>query len=222
MPEIEEEPQEAKTPRKRPTRSRLDVAERRAQIQAAAQAVFDEQPYDAVNMAAIAERAGVSRALLFHYFESKRGLYLAVLKETLEEIFELLDQDPALPPEEDFVAGVRRYFAYVDSHAVRFSALIGGGLAGDPEVQAFRLEHHDRHVARIAAAAGIDLVGDPRSRAALHGFLGFCETLGHDYLRHRDLSIDDLTVLAVRAASSGFPEMAAMHERALRKAGLVR
>lgn len=48
-------------------------------ILAAAEALFAEHGFEAVSMNAIAERAGVSKANIFHHFTSKRELYLAVL-----------------------------------------------------------------------------------------------------------------------------------------------
>jgi TetR/AcrR family transcriptional regulator len=54
-------------------------------ILAAAQALFAEQGFDAVSMSAIAEKAGVSKANIFHHFSSKNALYLAVLGSACRE-----------------------------------------------------------------------------------------------------------------------------------------
>jgi len=54
-------------------------------IFAAAEALFSEQGYDAVSMNAIAERAGVSKANIFHHFSTKNALYLAVVKDACRE-----------------------------------------------------------------------------------------------------------------------------------------
>lgn len=60
-------------------------------IRLAAEELFSEQGYDAVSMSAIAERAGVSKANVFHHFKTKRELYLAVLKRAARESTRLLD-----------------------------------------------------------------------------------------------------------------------------------
>lgn len=57
----------------------------------AAEELFSEQGYDAVSMSAIAERASVSKANIFHHFKTKRELYLAVLKYACHESTCLLD-----------------------------------------------------------------------------------------------------------------------------------
>jgi TetR/AcrR family transcriptional regulator len=50
-------------------------------ILAAAETLFAEKGFEAASISAIANRAGVSKANVFHHFASKRVLYLAVLKE---------------------------------------------------------------------------------------------------------------------------------------------
>ncbi len=54
-------------------------------ILAAAETLFSEQGYDAVSMNAIAARAGVSKANIFHHFSTKNALYLAVVKHACKE-----------------------------------------------------------------------------------------------------------------------------------------
>lgn len=56
---------------------RADAAER---ILAAAEALFSQHGFDGASIHAIAARAGVSKANVFHHFSSKDALYLAVLK----------------------------------------------------------------------------------------------------------------------------------------------
>ena len=63
-----------------PARRRLDPDERRAQILGRAIEMFGERPYAAVSTAELAQRAGVARGLINHYFGNKRDLYLAVVR----------------------------------------------------------------------------------------------------------------------------------------------
>lgn len=66
-----------------------DATER---ILAAAKDLFAESGFDAVSMNAIADRAGVSKANVFHHFKSKNDLYLAVLKIACSESHAQIDQ----------------------------------------------------------------------------------------------------------------------------------
>lgn len=57
-----------------------------ARILAAAEAQFAEHGFDAASISAIAERAGVSKANVFHHFSSKHALYQAVLRHAIREV----------------------------------------------------------------------------------------------------------------------------------------
>ena len=61
-------------------------------ILAAAKDLFAESGFNAVSMNAIAERAGVSKANVFHHFKSKNALYLEVLKTACVESGSQIDQ----------------------------------------------------------------------------------------------------------------------------------
>ena len=62
-----------------------DAASSVERILQAAEALFSEQGFDAASISAIAERAGVSKANIFHHFSSKNALYLAVLQDACKE-----------------------------------------------------------------------------------------------------------------------------------------
>lgn len=64
-----------------PRYTRLAPRDRRAQILAAARELFADRPYGAVATKEIADRAGVRRGLLNHYFGTKRALYLEVVRD---------------------------------------------------------------------------------------------------------------------------------------------
>ena len=58
----------------------------------AAERLFSEQGYDAVSMSAIAKHAGTSKANIYHHFQNKHHLYLAVLDKAALHSAELLDR----------------------------------------------------------------------------------------------------------------------------------
>ena len=64
----------------RTPRRRLSPEDRRAELLALGAEVFGQRPYDDVRIDEIAERAGVSRALMYHYFPDKRAFFAAVVK----------------------------------------------------------------------------------------------------------------------------------------------
>lgn len=93
-----------------PTYHQRVAQEKRAQILAAATALFLEQGYDRTSLARIAERSGVSRATLFKQFPTKAALFDAMVTAS----WSTADED-APPPTGDVAAGLttvgRRYAA---------------------------------------------------------------------------------------------------------------
>lgn len=75
-----------------PRFNRLEPDARRKQILDCAIALFGERPYSDVSTVELASKAGVARALINHYFGTKRALYLEVIRTML-----------ILPPEERMV-----------------------------------------------------------------------------------------------------------------------
>src|SRR3954447_21218469 len=66
--------------------SRLPRSARRIQLLRAAQDVFVAQGFHAAAMDDIADRAGVSKPVLYQHFPGKRALYLALLEEHVSEL----------------------------------------------------------------------------------------------------------------------------------------
>jgi len=74
------------TPQARSASPRLPRQARRWQLLGAAQEVFVAQGYHAAAMDGIAERAGVSKPVLYQHFPGKLELYLALLDESVEAL----------------------------------------------------------------------------------------------------------------------------------------
>jgi AcrR family transcriptional regulator len=74
------------SPQARPVGARLPKPARRRQLLGAAQEVFVAQGYHAAAMDEIAERAGVSKPVLYQHFPGKLELYLALLDESAEAL----------------------------------------------------------------------------------------------------------------------------------------
>src|ERR1700750_2622464 len=72
----------------RPRGARLPRQARRRQLLGAAQEVFVSQGYHAAAMDEIAERAGISKPVLYQHFPSKLELYLALLDESVEGLID--------------------------------------------------------------------------------------------------------------------------------------
>ena len=75
-------------------RRRLSPDDRRNELLALGAEVFGQRPYDEVRIDEIAERAGVSRALMYHYFPDKRTFFAAVVRAEGDRLFEATSTPP--------------------------------------------------------------------------------------------------------------------------------
>ena len=86
--------------RRRSAYTRLDVDERRRRLLDRGAELFERHAYDELSMARIAKEAGISKALLYHYWPSKEAYFVATLEEKAAELAERTEPDPALEPAE--------------------------------------------------------------------------------------------------------------------------
>ena len=117
------------------TQARLDVDSRRAQLLAFGRHHFASHAFDALPVSAIAEQAGVSKALLYHYFGGRRGFYVATVENVIDEVIEVITPTPD-DGDEILPRMLGRFVAYGRDNAGIYLALVSGGLGADPEVGA--------------------------------------------------------------------------------------
>jgi AcrR family transcriptional regulator len=119
--------------------ARMPRSARRKQLLAAAQEVFVANGYHAAAMDDIAERAGVSKPVLYQHFPGKLELYLALLDTQAEALADAVVA--ALAGTTDNRERIHRvlsaYFAFVarDDHDGAFRLIFESDLVNDPEVR---------------------------------------------------------------------------------------
>src|SRR5438309_2354527 len=139
----------------RPRSSRLPRHERRRQLLDAALEVFVSQGYHAAAMDDIAERAGVSKPVLYQHFPGKLELYLALLDQSCDTIIEASKR--ALASTEDnklrVTATMHVFYDYVASAQGAFRLVFESDLTNERAVR----ERVDR-VTRECAEAIADVI----------------------------------------------------------------
>ncbi|MGW6919376.1 TetR/AcrR family transcriptional regulator [Kitasatospora sp. NPDC054939] len=121
----------------RPRGARLPRSARREQLLGAAQEVFVAQGYHAAAMDDIADRAGVSKPVLYQHFPGKLELYLALLDKHCDALVESTRQ--ALSATTDnkhrVAATMEAYFNYVSSESGAFRLVFESDLTNEPAVR---------------------------------------------------------------------------------------
>ena len=129
-------------------RRRLAPEDRRQAILEAAVEAFDDVDPDQVNLEAVAERAGVSRALLYTYFENRQGLVRAVFELVLADLGGELRTAvrAATTPEQRLVTWMVTLAGYARAHPNRWQVVRRTVLSPGPNLNE-DLEALLRHLA---------------------------------------------------------------------------
>lgn len=160
--------------------------------------LFAARPYDEVLMEEVAARAGVSRALLYKHFPSKRDLFEAVYRKAAEVLLVETEFDSTTPVIEQVAAGLDAHFDYFVAN--RNTVLAANRtLAGDPVIQAVINEELAALRQRIIDASGLSPDSLGLVSAALAGWLVFVRIVCVEWLVHQAFSRDELRQICVGA-----------------------
>jgi AcrR family transcriptional regulator len=159
-----------------PAYQRLDVDERRRRLLELGADLFTRHSYAELSMSAIAREAGISKALLYHYFPSKQAYFVATLQQQAEELSRLIAVDASLPPAEQLMRALDAFLGWVEAHAEGYGKLLEGATTHAEVrelVDAVRERTADQILAGLASAndgvsgdgrAGDGLAGDDPAR----------------------------------------------------------
>jgi AcrR family transcriptional regulator len=133
-----------------PTGTRLPRPARRRQLLGAAQEVFVAQGYHAAAMDEIAERAGVSKPVLYQHFPGKLELYLALLDESADELVGIVRDalSSTTDNKQRVPATFQAFFDFVSSSGEAFRLVFESDLSNEPAVRE-RLDHTMRDCAEM-------------------------------------------------------------------------
>jgi AcrR family transcriptional regulator len=164
---------------------RLPRSARRKQLLAAAQQVFVAQGYHAAAMDDIAERAGVSKPVLYQHFPGKLELYLALLDTHCDAMVERVRaaMEATTDNKERVRGAIRAYFDFVDHEGEAFRLVFESDLRNEPAVR----QRVDRVESGCIAAITDTIMADTgvsQARAELlaSGLVGAAETAARFWL----------------------------------------
>lgn len=179
-------------------RRRLSVDDRRSELLRIGAELFAEHPYEDVRISRVADLAGVSRGLLYHYFPTKQDFAIAVTQQACGHLFAGFEPEPAGTPEVQLRAVLDAYvqFAAENEHSYR---AMHTGLVADPVVRELRRADLAGHERRVLAAFVPD--GEPAEAlvVAVRGWLAFVIAVCLDWLDRRSVPRAELVELCVRA-----------------------
>jgi len=194
-----------------PAFQRLDVDERRRLLLEHGERLFTSHTYAELSMAAIAREAGISKALLYHYFPSKQEFFRATLGQAFEELRRRTEPAAGVAPAEALYGSLGVFLSWIEEHHAAYEKLMRTSQE-TPEVRELVDEVRSHTTQRILD--GITPPGgsaSPAARTAVHAWLWFMDGACLHWIEHRDLERDELrglllgTLLGALTAAGAAP-----------------
>ena len=187
--------------------TRLPRPARRAQLLEAARVVFVQEGFHAAGMDDIADKAGVSKPVLYQHFPSKRELYLALLDSGKEELIEsvIAALSSTDNNRERVEATVGAYFKFVNDDSKSFRLIFESDLYNEKAVRQ-RLQEADEACAieLMKVITQDTAVPDEEANLLAHGLLGLAQTAARRWLQTgRNVPQDQAVTLVSRLAWQG-------------------
>lgn len=202
-----------KSDHKSDNKVRLPRDERRALLLAASLEVFTAAGYHSASMDEIADRAGVSKPVLYQHFPSKLELYLAVLDTHIDSlVYEIQRAIQSTPDNSQRTrATIEAYFTFIESEGEAFRLLFESDMSVEPQVRQ-RLDRMTYDcAAAVSAVISMD-TGLPKEAAMLLavGMIGTAQVTARHWIE-RDSKLSqkqavDLVYSIMWRGISGFPQ----------------
>ncbi|ATE57980.1 TetR/AcrR family transcriptional regulator [Actinosynnema pretiosum] len=192
---------------------RLPRTARRAQLLAAAQDVFVSNGYHAAAMDEIAERAGVSKPVLYQHFPGKLELYMALLESHVDGLVARVRGaiESTTDNKQRVRAAVAAFYDFVDDQGQAFRMVFESDLRGEPAVasavERATADSVDAITETITSDAGLD---EHRARLLATGLVGLSQVTARSWLAgDRAIPKEDavtlISNLAWKGIGGGFP-----------------
>jgi AcrR family transcriptional regulator len=166
-------------------RTRLAPDARREEILDHARRLFGGKSYATVSASEIARAAGVTPALVSHYFPGgKREIFLELVAQLTDSVIDTIEADPAKPLRERVDAAINDWLDWLDANRETWLATAAqGDYIADPELQALVDTARDRTVDTLIRNYADVLTDDPPTRLMLRNWLGFNRASARSWLK---------------------------------------
>jgi AcrR family transcriptional regulator len=190
------------------TRRRLSAFERRETILAAAMAVFAERGYHGASVDDVAHAAGVSKALIYEHFPSKKDLHESLVEREVADLFARLEANAASGSHgaDRMQGGIDAFLGFVEERRTAWRMLFRD--AADAEV-AEVLDRVEAQAVGLIVALSADEAGDrPAEDREVYARMlsGALQALANWWLDHPDVPRERLVARVMEFAWIGLRE----------------
>ncbi|MEU6146469.1 TetR/AcrR family transcriptional regulator [Streptomyces sp. NPDC047081] len=171
---------------------------RRAELIAIGRKLFADTSYDTLSMDDIARQAHVAKGLIYYYFQSKRGYYLAIIHDSVADLVNFASSEIELEQLDRVHRTMEAYLRYAEHNQAAFRAIVSGGVGFDAEVHAIRDGVRDAIVATVAEGAYGRTDISPLARMGLFSWVCSVEGATLDWIDRPRLTRDKMRELLVK------------------------
>lgn len=171
---------------------------RRAELIAIGRKLFADTSYDALSMDDIARQAHVAKGLIYYYFQSKRGYYLAIINDSVADLVTFAASGLELPQLDRVQRTMDSYLRWAEHNQAAYRTIVSGGVGFDTEVHAIRDGVRAAIVATIADGAYGGAAISRIARMALFGWVCSVEGATLEWISTSDLSRDTMREILVK------------------------
>ncbi|HJC61235.1 MAG TPA: TetR/AcrR family transcriptional regulator [Candidatus Dietzia intestinigallinarum] len=134
---------------------RLSRHERRSQLVALGIRLLETTPFHVLSLDDVAERAGVSRSLMFHYFPTKLDYLTEVVRAASDHVLSLTEVPEDVHAEDGTRAIISALVRYIQRRRDNYVAVLRSGRAVDPVLEEVVNDMHRTISLRILASVGV-------------------------------------------------------------------
>ncbi|MFB8760025.1 TetR/AcrR family transcriptional regulator [Streptomyces nigra] len=171
---------------------------RRAELIAIGRKLFADTSYDALSMDDIARQAHVAKGLIYYYFQSKRGYYLAIIQDSVAELVTFAASGGELEAVDRVHRTIDSYLRYAEHNQAAYRTIVSGGVGFDTEVHSVRDGVREAIVATIAEGAYGRTDIAPLARMGLLAWVCSVEGATLDWIDRPELPRDTMRELLVK------------------------
>ena len=163
----------------RPPRNRLSPEERRSQLLDLGVRLLATRSLDELSIDLLAEEAGISRGLLYHYFGNKHAFHEAVVRRACDDLIAQTAPPPDGEPLERLLASMTAYVDYVVANYEGYLSLVKGAASGNDTLRRIYDEALTVLTDRVFTedALGELLSDTPTTRLVVRGWASMSESL---------------------------------------------
>jgi AcrR family transcriptional regulator len=161
------------------TRTRLSPDERRSQLLDLGVRLLATRSLDELSIDLLAEEAGISRGLLYHYFGNKHAFHEAVVRRAADELIAQTAPPAEGEPLERLLASMTAYVDYVVANYEGYLSLVKGAAGGNDTLREIYDEARSVLTDRVFTedALGELLADTPLTRLVVRGWAAMSEEL---------------------------------------------